>query len=151
MKVILIKDCKDGKANTVIDVSDGYGKNFLINKGFAMPFNNSTEKILNKKLDTIVQNEMEIRQEALVLKEKIENEQISFVLDASIDANRNLIVHGCVSTKEVVKKLRTLGYDLDKYAVQNVRLIEEGHHEVQVMIYKDIYAKLRLEIKYARK
>nr|WP_318029074.1 bL9 family ribosomal protein [Mycoplasmopsis bovis] len=53
MKVILIKDCKDGKANTIIEVSDGYGSNFLINKGFAVPYNEKTKKQLEKKLSDL--------------------------------------------------------------------------------------------------
>ncbi|WP_406616044.1 50S ribosomal protein L9 [Mycoplasmopsis hyopharyngis] len=146
MKVIIIKNCKDGKENTIIEVSDGYGKNFLINKGFAVPYNESTKKQLDKKLDKLVQDEMEVRKQALELKEQIEKENLKFYLDATIDANHNQIVHGCVSTKEVLKKLHALNYKLDKYSVQNVRLVQQGIHFVDVIVYKDIVAKLRLEI-----
>ncbi|WP_406617755.1 50S ribosomal protein L9 [Mycoplasmopsis lipophila] len=146
MKVILIKDCKDGKANTIIEVSDGYGQNFLVNKGFAVPFNENTKKQLDKRLDSLVQNEMEIRKEALELKTKIEKETLKFNLKATIDANHNQIIHGCVSTKEVIKQLNSLGYKLDKYAVQNIRLVQSGVHLIDVILYKDIIAKLRLEI-----
>lgn len=44
MKVILIKDCKDGKVNIIIEVLDGYGFNFLINKGFVFLYNEKIKK-----------------------------------------------------------------------------------------------------------
>ncbi len=95
MKVILIKDCKDGKANTIIEVSDGYGSNFLINKGFAVPYNEKTKKQLEKKLSDLTASEMEARQSALELKEKLEKEVLKYELEANIDGNNNLNVQWC--------------------------------------------------------
>ncbi|VDR42593.1 rplI [Mycoplasmopsis caviae] len=49
MKVILIKDCEKGKANTIIEVSAGYGNNFLIAKGLAVAYNEKKQKRIRKK------------------------------------------------------------------------------------------------------
>ena len=68
MKVILIKDCKNGKANTIIEVSNGYGSNFLVNKGFAVPYNDVTKKQLDERLSNLTLETMEIRNNALNLK-----------------------------------------------------------------------------------
>lgn len=146
MKVILIKDCKDGKANTIIEVSDGYGSNFLINKGFAVPYNEKTKKQLEKKLSDLTASEMEARQSALELKEKLEKEVLKYELEANIDGNNSLNVHGAVSTKDIVKTLVKLGYKLDKYAVQKVHLVGRGLHEIDIIVYKDIIAKLKVDI-----
>ncbi|MGV2392443.1 UNVERIFIED_CONTAM: 50S ribosomal protein L9 [Campylobacter lari] len=147
MKVILIKDCKDGKANTVVEVSNGYGSNFLIAKGFGVPYNDKTKKELEKRLKDLTNTEMEKRQEALHLKEKIEQEHLKYELTAHVDNNSNLIVHGTVSTKEIVKSLQALGYKLDKYAVQKVHLVQNGEHTIDVIVYKDIIAKLAVTLK----
>ncbi|WP_029513764.1 50S ribosomal protein L9 [Mycoplasmopsis primatum] len=147
MKVILIKDCKDGKANTIIEVSDGYGSNFLVNKGFAVPYNEKTKKQLEKRLSDLTANEMEVRQEALNTKAQLEKEVIKYERVANIDANGNLNVHGAVSTKDIMKSLAQLGYKLDKYAIQKVHLVGDGEHIIDVVLYKDIIAKLKVELK----
>ncbi|CCP24410.1 50S ribosomal protein L9 [Mycoplasmopsis cynos] len=146
MKVILIKDCKDGKQNTIIEVSGGYGTNFLIKKGFAVPYNEQTLSQLNKRLDTLSADEHENRSNALNLKEKLEEITLKFELTSNIDSNGNLNVHGSVSTKDVDKKLKELGYNLSKHSLQKIHLISHGTHEVNVSLYKDIEAKLKIEI-----
>ncbi|TNK91738.1 50S ribosomal protein L9, partial [Mycoplasmopsis pullorum] len=93
MKVILIKDCKDGKANTIIEVAPGYAKNFLINKGFALPYNESTAKTLERKLNELSAEEHERRSKALELKSKLEEVKLEYTLEANTDANYNLNVH----------------------------------------------------------
>ncbi|QZE12362.1 50S ribosomal protein L9 [Mycoplasma sp. Ms02] len=153
MKVILIKDCKDGKANTVVEVSPGYAKNFLISKGFALPYNESTKKTLDRVLDKLTADEHEKRAEALHLKEELEKVVLKYVLEANTDANHNLNVHGSVATKQVDKDLTKLGFKLDKHSIQKVHLVSEGLHEIAVKVYKDITAKVhvRIEIKEIKK
>ncbi|WP_036451842.1 50S ribosomal protein L9 [Mycoplasma buteonis] len=147
MKVILIKDCKDGKANTVIEVSNGYGSNYLVKNGFGVPYNPQTAKMLEKKLDKLAADEREKRSEMLELKEKLEQLRLKFELTANVDANKNLNVHGSISTKDVDKKLKDLGYSVSKHALSKIHLISEGLHEVEAVLYKDIVAKIHIELK----
>ncbi|VEU60954.1 rplI [Mycoplasmopsis bovigenitalium] len=147
MKIILLKDCKDGKANTIIEVSAGYGANFLVAKGYGVPYNEKTKYQLEKRLSEMTSNEMELRAQALELKEKIEKEKLTYILDALIDARGNLIVHKSISTKDINKDLVKKGYKLDKYSVQKVHIVSNGIHEVEINIYKDIIAQLKVEVK----
>ncbi|VEU70397.1 50S ribosomal protein L9 [Mycoplasmopsis glycophila] len=147
MKVILLKDCKDGKANTIIEVSNGYGTNFLVKKGFGVPYNPQTAKMLERKLDQLTADEHEKRTNFLKLKEELEQVKLKFELNANIDANHNLNVHGSISTKEVDKKLKELGFKIDKHALSKIHLVSEGNHEVIATLYKDIKAIIRIEIK----
>ncbi|WP_027334624.1 50S ribosomal protein L9 [Mycoplasmopsis felifaucium] len=147
MKVILIKDCKDGKANTVVEVSDGYGLNYLVRNGFGVVYNEKNKKELDKKISILIDNEMNVRREALTEKEKLERETLKYELNANIDANGNLNVHGAISTKDLMKELNHKGYKLDKYAIQKIHLLTEGIHIVDVIVYKDIIAKLKVEVR----
>ncbi|WP_406613424.1 50S ribosomal protein L9 [Mycoplasma corogypsi] len=146
MKIILIKDCKDGKANTIIEVAAGYGTNFLVKKGLGVPYNDATKKALEKRLDNLAADEHENRSNALALKEKLEQLELKFHLTAATDANKNLNVHGSVSTKEVDKKLKELGYNLPKHSLQKIHLVSEGLHHVDAILYKDIKAQLSIVI-----
>ncbi|QCZ36778.1 50S ribosomal protein L9 [Mycoplasma nasistruthionis] len=153
MKFILLKDCKDGKANTIIDVAPGYGTNFLVAKGFAVPLNEKTQRDLDRRLNNLVADEHSKRSAALELKEKLEQLNLKFSLEANTDANSNLNVHGSVSTKDLDKKLKDLGFKLDKHALSKVHLVQEGPHDVEAVLYKDIKANIRVEIalKHVRK
>ncbi|TDV24445.1 large subunit ribosomal protein L9 [Mycoplasmopsis mustelae] len=146
MKIILLKDCKDGKANTIIDVAPGYGVNFLIKKGFGVAYNEQTNAQLQRKLNELVANEHQVRSEALKLKKQLENLTLKFHLNANIDGHKNLNVHGSVSTKEVDKHLKELGFKLPKHALHKIHLVSEGSHEIEAALYKDIVAKIRIEI-----
>ena len=66
MKVILLKDVKaQGKKGDVIDVNDGYAKNFLIKQGLAQPATTDSINSLNIKNAAIArQKELEKQQEA---------------------------------------------------------------------------------------
>ncbi|OAB48741.1 50S ribosomal protein L9 [Mycoplasmopsis gallinarum] len=146
MKIILIKDCKDGKANTIIEVANGYGTNFLVVKGFGVPYNEKTKRELDKRLSNLVANEMEVRNEAHALQRKIEQITLKFVLDGHIDNNQNLIVNGSISTKDILKELNKLDVHLDKYALGKIHLISAGTHNVVVNLYKDITSILKVVI-----
>ncbi|MCU9933887.1 50S ribosomal protein L9 [Mycoplasmopsis felis] len=147
MKIILTKDCKDGKANTIIEVASGYGTNFLVKKGFGVPYNEKNYAQLQKTLNDLVANEHETRTNALREKEKIEELVLKYQLTANIDGNHNLNVYGSVSTKDVDKSLKELGFKLPKHSLQKIHLVSEGNRDVEVNLYKDIIAKLRIEIK----
>ncbi|WP_416738124.1 50S ribosomal protein L9 [Mycoplasmopsis meleagridis] len=146
MKVILLKDIKEGKANTIIEVSNGYATNFLIAKGLALPYNQKTQKQLDKKLNDLIADKMEQRERALKIKEKLEEDSLNYVLDAKVDANGNLNVHNAVSTKEIIKDLAKKGYKLNKHAVQKVHLVSNGTHEIIINIFEDIKAVLKVNI-----
>ncbi|TNK93497.1 50S ribosomal protein L9, partial [Mycoplasmopsis pullorum] len=78
---------------------------------------------------------------------KLEEVKLEYTLEANTDANYNLNVHGSVSTKHVEKDLAKLGFKLGKHAIEKVHLVSEGTHEIKVVIYKDITAKLFIKIK----
>ena len=98
MKVLLIKDVKAlGKVGEVKEVKDGYGKNFLIGKGFAK---HATAEVIEQwkidqqKLKDILEAEIK---EANEIKEKINS--FKFTVKHKVGANGHLI--GSVTNKEV--------------------------------------------------
>jgi len=98
MKVLLIKDVKSlGKVGEVKEVKDGYGKNFLIGKGFAK---HATQEVLEEwaieqqRLKDVLEAEIA---EANDIKEKINS--FKFTVKHKIGANGHLI--GSVTNKEI--------------------------------------------------
>ena len=141
MKVIFLKDLKgQGKKGEIKEVSDGYAMNFLIKKGYAL---RKTEGSLNKlKEENKLNQELDLknREEALVLKEKLEKVTIEFKVKKSKDGR----MFGSISTKQIKEELRKLGYNIDKKQIDSTNINSLGMHLVNITLYKDIKCVLKV-------
>ena len=111
MKVLLIKDVKSlGKTGEVKEVKDGYGKNFLIAKGFAK---HATEEVMaaweKEQAELEAKRQAEIN-DANEFKNRIEASQ--YTVKHKVGANGHLI--GSVTNKEIAEVLNANGVTIDK-------------------------------------
>ncbi|MGL5205037.1 MAG: 50S ribosomal protein L9 [Metamycoplasmataceae bacterium] len=139
MKVIIIKNCKDGKINDIIEVSSGYGTNFLIKNGFAEPINKSSNLQLQKRLENSKKLHEERVKEAMELKNKLEKITLEFSLKVT-----NLIVHGSITTKQVNIKLKEWGFHLEKHSVPHLHITSLGITMVPIKLFEKIEATLKI-------
>ena len=145
MKVLLLKDVKGtGKEGDVVEVKDGYGKNFLIGKGLALL---ATNEVLNKykaqqrKLAEIEAQEIA---EANELSEKLNSTKLT--IKHKIGANGHLI--GSVTNKEISEELKTqFDIELDKKALTlKSKIKAEGIFEVDCKLGHGIHGSLKVDI-----
>ena len=77
MKVILLQDVKkQGKKDQIIDVSDGYARNFLIKNGLAIAANTESKKNLARELDKRKAAEDAYIEECKQIAEKLKNTEV---------------------------------------------------------------------------
>lgn len=143
MKVLLIKDVKGlGKAGDIKEVKDGYGKNFLIAKGYAKLATDAVIKQFQaKQKQKEKQKEKEI-EELKKLKEKIEN--IKLTIKHRVGANGALF--GAITNKEISEHLKKdFGIEVDKKHIElNSPIKQTGEFEVEIKLGHGINAKLDL-------
>lgn len=112
MKVILIKDVKgSGKEGDVLNVADGYGRNFLIAKGYAVEATaQNINELKNKKASA--QHKLDVEKAAnLAVKEKLEGKEI--VIAAT--AGNNGKFFGAITSANVADEIKKLyGENIDK-------------------------------------
>lgn len=142
MKVILLKDCKDGKTNEIIDVAGGYATNFLIKKGLALPYNNKTAKVRSDKEDAQKAHDALVKANSEKAKRVIESITLSYKLRVT-----NLVVHGSITRKQIQKSLMEKGVKLDAHAIENVKITSLGVSKVRITLPKNIVAILKVEVK----
>jgi len=129
MKVIIIKPFQNYKVNQIVEVSDGYGKNFLIKQGYAQPVNKQTIANLDRVMEHIH------------FKEELEK----LILKFSLKSNGN-IVHGNITPTAIEKELQKLNLKVPKNSLEKINLNTFGLHYVEVKLLPEVIAKLKVEI-----
>lgn len=141
MKVILKADVKgSGKAGQLVNVSDGYARNFLLPKGLAMEANaQAMNDFKNKEQAAKHRQEMEInaaKEAAAALAGK--------TVKISAKAGQGGKLFGSVTSKEVAEALgKQLGVEIDKRKIAMDGDIKAfGTYEAQVRLYTGITADI---------
>ena len=79
MQIILLEDIRNlGKTGEVVDVKDGYGRNFLLRLGKALRADKNNIDFVNKKKDEINKKNIELKKSAKKILEKIKNKKLVF-------------------------------------------------------------------------
>lgn len=145
MKVLLIKDVKSlGKKGEVKEVKDGYGKNFLIGKGFARL---ATPEILEQhaKDELIVAQKLEA--EVNRLKEIAKKlEKCEVIITKKLGSNGHLF--GAITKDEVAKALLEQ-YDIEidkKHIVDKTAIKTVGEHELDLKLGHGLHATLHIDV-----
>ncbi len=143
MKVIFLKDLKNqGKKGEIKEVKDGYAKNFLIKNGYAIKETKESLKILDRENKQAQELDEKNKKEAKELKQKLEQEKIKF----QVKTGKNDKVFGSISVKQIKDKLDEK-YKIDKkQIIINNPISSLGFHEVEIHLYKDIIAKIKIEV-----
>ena len=136
MEVILLQDVKKlGKKGETVTVSDGYANNFLIRQNLAVKKTTGSINVLNKQNEDQAKNEERQRQEALVLKEKLE----AITLEYKVKPQKDGTMSKSISTKEIETSLKTKGITIDKRKIIDKYPINAfGYTRLSVELYKDV-------------
>lgn len=145
MKVVLTEDVKKlGSKGDVVDAADGYARNYLMPRGLAVEATQQNIKELKEKEAKKNRLESEKREDANQLKSKLESEK--FVVKVKAGDNGRLF--GSVNTKDIAEAASEKGYDIDKRKIDLDDSIKSlGMHTVEVKIYDDITASLKINVK----
>lgn len=143
MKVILLEDVKSlGKKGEVVNVSDGYARNFIFKKNLGLE---ATPKALND-LKLQKQNDEKIAAENLEKAKALAGELSGKSVTLSIKAGSDGRAFGSVSTKEISAAAKEqLGYDLDKKKMHLSEPIKSvGSFTVPVKLHPKVTAELKV-------
>lgn len=142
MKVILIKDSVAGKANNVIDVADGYAKNFLIKNKLALPYNEVTKQVHSKNQAQLkAEHERQVAA-ATRLKSALESVHLVFKLKATGDK-----VHGSITKKQVLTALAERGITVDPHVFENIHITTLGLSTLPAKLHSEVSAKVKVEVR----
>ena len=135
MKVILLADVKKvGKKGETIEVSDGYGANFLIPRGLAKPSTSSTQRELARDNAAEEARQKELKKEAEEVAKRLETIEVRFKSKVGKDGR----MFGSISPKEIAQGLESQwGIKIDKRKfVDKYPVNALGYARLRIELYK---------------
>jgi large subunit ribosomal protein L9 len=137
-----------GSAGDVVDVKNGYARNYLIPQGFAVAWSKGGEKQVEAIRAGRVARELATIEEAQDLKMKLENATIQLTVKAGQDGR----LFGSVRPADVASAVEAQGVgSLDKRKVEVPATIKTvGDHEATVRLREDIVATISLKVVAAK-
>ena len=149
MKVILLQDVKSlGKKGEIVNVNDGYARNFILPKKLGVE---ATGKNLND-LKLQKNNEKKVAQENLDAAKKLAAELAEGKVELAIKVGEGGRAFGSVSSKEIAAAVKEqMGLDVDKKKIQLKEAIKSlGTHIVAVKLHPEVTAELKVSVKEIR-
>ncbi len=143
MEVILNKDVdKLGKSGQVIKVKDGFGRNFLIPNGLALPLTAANLKRLEQEKQRKVFQLEKIKKEAEALKEKLGSLSLTLAVLAKEEAEE---LYGSIGATDIAAALKEEGFDIDKNSIILDEPIKSlGIYEIPVKLHPEISAQVKV-------
>lgn len=147
MKVILLKDVKgQGKKNDVIEVSDGYGRNFLIKNGLATVATSTQVNSINISKAAEEKRKAAEKAEAIKLAKELETKTVI----VEIKTGETGKLFGALNTQAISDALKKQGVELDKKKIVLSDPIKSvGEYTITVKPYAEVSAKLKVIVKAA--
>ncbi|MBQ8658377.1 MAG: 50S ribosomal protein L9 [Clostridia bacterium] len=139
MKVILKADVKGtGKKGDIVEVSDGYGKNFLVKKGLAeLATASGVNEITQKKVAAAYHKAEEVK-----AMQALANELKDKKVTVKIKVGENGKVFGSVTAQHVAQALFEMGYDIDKKKIKMDAVKTVGSLTAEIRFMENITTKI---------
>ena len=144
MKIILRQDMDTlGLEGDIVDVANGYARNYLIPKGFALEANTQNVKLLETQRKKIEIKRLKAKEEAEKIKEKLGDVMVTI----SQKAGEEDKLYGSVTSSEIADLLTEKGFDIDRRKIvldEPIKTI--GTFEVAVKLHKQVTGKVKLVV-----
>jgi large subunit ribosomal protein L9 len=145
MEIILKQDIPNlGHADDVVEVKDGYARNYLIPKGMAIIANESALKMHAENKRQRAHKEAKLIDEAKALASQIENKEISIGAKTSTSGK----IFGSVNTIQIAEALQKKGFEIDR---KNISIVgdsvkEVGKYKATIKLHREVSVEIDFEV-----
>ncbi len=142
MEVILNKDVeKIGRAGTVVQVKEGFARNFLFPHNLAKPATASSLKKLEQEQSARLAQSAKIKQESELIKQRLNG--LALTIPALTQGEEKL--YGSIHSHEIAEALLAEGFSIDKNAIVLPEPIKSlGIYELPVKLHPEVIATVKL-------
>ena len=145
MKIILNQDVHNlGEEGDVVVVKDGYARNFLLPKGYAVLFNKANQSLFASRTAAIEKRKEEKRKAAASVKEQLDSMNLTLVVSAGESGK----LFGSVTNTMVQEALAKNGIEVERkrieVATHAIKMV--GSYSVKVRLYEGESAQVKIEV-----
>ncbi len=139
MEIILKQDVIGlGFKNEIVNVKNGYGRNYLIPQGIAVMATASARKVLAENLRQQAVKLAKIKEAAEQLCAKLN--AVSLTIPAKVSATGT--IYGSVGNIQIAEELRKLGFDVDRKIIVVKDAKSVGNYVAAVKLHRDVTAEI---------
>ncbi|MDR1673278.1 MAG: 50S ribosomal protein L9 [Bacteroidales bacterium] len=145
MEIILKQDVSQlGSKDDVVVVKDGYARNYLIPKGFAVIASPSAKKVLAENIKQRAHKEAKIKTEAEKIAAKINGLQLTIGAKTSSTGK----IFGSVNTIQISEALQAKGFEIDRksISIKDDQIKEVGSYKARIKLHKEVFAEIDFEV-----
>ena len=137
-----------GSAGDVVEVKDGYARNYLIPQGFAVAWSRGGEKQVASIRAAREARAIHDHEEAVSLKQNLESNKVKLAIKAGAEGR----LFGSVKPADVADAVKAAGFgDLDKRKIRITSPIKSvGEHEATIRLRDDVTAVITLQVVAAK-
>lgn len=145
MKVVLLLDVKGtGKKGDVVEVSDGFARNFLLKNKKAVVADNTALNLNKQAKDAKNYHYEQDKQAAIALAEKLNNASVTL----EVKGGENGKTFGSVTSKEIAEALNKQGLEIDKKQIVLKEPIKvAGEYQIEAKLFAGVSAKFKVIVK----
>ncbi|RZK51984.1 MAG: 50S ribosomal protein L9 [Pedobacter sp.] len=144
MEVILKQDVKNlGDKDDVVNVKPGYGRNYLIPKGYAILATVSARKVLAENLKQAQFKQEKIRKDADAIAAKLEGVKLTIGAKAGETGK----IFGAINTIQIADALKKEGFEVDRRRItfdQEPKVI--GEYTANINLHKEVKVKVPFDV-----
>ncbi len=142
MKVILRRDHETlGKIGDIVDVKNGYARNFLLPRGIAYAALKGNIKALEEEKKSVEKRNLQELKAAESLSAELETVSVTI----SVQVGEEDKIFGTVTTQMITDALKDKGYDIDKRKIEIEEPIKSlGIYDVSVKLHQNVNAKIKV-------
>ena len=145
MEIILKKDFANlGFTDDIVEVKNGYAQNFLIPQGYAIAATESAKKVHAENRRQRAHKEEKLKNEALVLAEKLEKKKIKIGAKTSTKGT----IFGSVNTIQIAEAINKKGFEIDRkmITIKEDSIKEVGSYTAVISLYRGVKVELPFEV-----
>ncbi len=143
MEILLIENVPNlGVRGDVVNVKDGYARNFLLPRKKALPVTAGNKRQIELEKERNIKLRAKELSEAQVLAEKLQ--AVALTIAKKVGENGHLF--GSVTNGDVAELLKAKGFEIEKQTITVPHVKSVGSFEADVRIYAGVHAKISLEV-----
>ncbi|MEX0981425.1 MAG: 50S ribosomal protein L9 [Bacteroidales bacterium] len=145
MEIILKQDMPNlGHKDDIIAVKDGYARNYLIPRGFAINATKTARKVHEENLRQRAHKEAQLKDVAIEIADKLKD--ISITIGAKTSTKGKIF--GSVNTIQIAEELGNQGFEVDRknISIKEELIKEVGKYSATVKLHREVEVEIPFEI-----